>query len=82
MEEYNRDAPQAGSGSPMVIVTATTAGFLIGGLFCLAAAWIFGSMERSPAYAVLSLFASPVVATIGGLIGMWLARNRPKPPPA
>jgi hypothetical protein len=79
VEEYNRDGPQTGRYSLIEMIIARIIGFLVGGTSFLATArlcWV--GDER--AYAVIFLFTALVAAFFGGAIGMWLVRNRPKPP--
>jgi hypothetical protein len=65
----------------MGIIFWMVAGFLIGGLPCLSAAWIFVIRGGgNPGVFVVLLMIAPVAAMSGGIIGMWLAWNRPKRP--
>jgi hypothetical protein len=81
VEEYNRDGPQEGVPSWMGVVFWMVAGFLIGGLPCLFAAFLFVTRGgENPGVFVVLLMIAPLTALSGGIVGMFLAWKRPKRP--
>ena len=82
MEEYNRDGPQEGPPSWMGIIFGMVAGFLIGGLPCLGAAYLFatGFGGTFAPFGLLLVIIAPLAALSCGVIGIWFAWKNLKRP--